>query len=480
MRKPVLIFRADASNKMGTGHLMRSASLAGVLAKDFTCKLLTACTIPQLVESVRHKFESVFVLPENAPETDFYLREADGYRLVVLDGYHFDKDYQSSLQALGFRLAVIDDLITAQHAADLLINHCGGLSPRNFTACPYTVFALGTGYLLLNPVFLVSVSERRQTVNNQNCFVCLGGADPENETLQVVQKLSATGAFSNIHVVAGAAYLHHDTLSAFCQDKDFLYQHQALPAHALKELMQQCSFAVCSPSTIALEYLSVGGVAWLKQIADNQKEILRFLTEEGLAFDFDKNTLCLEQSFSPLLAKQALFFDGKANERLERLFLSWYRSAQLCLHKATEQDLLISHNWANDPEVRNQSFSSQPIPLEVHSGWFRQKIADTNSFYYLVWQGEKPVAQIRFDIVGNDATISYLIGPELRGQGLGAWILAKGIRQLLEETSPQRIIGHVKQTNVASQRSFEKLAFERRESPAHPGSFTYTMRIHGN
>ena len=48
--------------------------------------------------------------------------------------------------------------------------------------------------------------------------------------------------------------------------------------------MKQCCFAICSPSTIVYEYMSVGGVVFLEQIADNQEDVIKYMTEEGLAF----------------------------------------------------------------------------------------------------------------------------------------------------------------------------------------------------
>jgi UDP-2,4-diacetamido-2,4,6-trideoxy-beta-L-altropyranose hydrolase len=480
MSKPVLLFRADAGNKMGTGHLVRCASLAGVLVNRFRCVLLTACTIPALIDSVRDKFEKVCLLNGNSPELEFFLKETDANKLTVLDGYHFDKSYQCLLIAEGFRLALIDDLITEPVYADAVINHCGGLLPVDFRANPDAVFALGTHYLLVNPLFQLPAGERRKKVNDSNCFVCLGGADPQNETLNIIKQLAKTQSYSQVHVVIGAAYLHRDELAAFCTGKPFISVHEAVSAPALKELMLQCSFAVCASSTIALEYLSVGGVLWVKQIADNQHHIFNFLISQKLAFAWGADAIDTEQPFEERLEKQAVFFDGKAGMRLEKFFTTWYRSAQLSVRKATENELHTSYQWANDPVVRSQSYSSQPIPLADHSSWFRKKIAAENQYYYILWEGEKAVAQIRFELSGGEATISYLTAPELRGQGMGAWILAKGIRQLLTDTKPTTIIGHVKNGNLASLRSFEKLAFQRTESTLYPDSITYTMNIYGN
>jgi UDP-2,4-diacetamido-2,4,6-trideoxy-beta-L-altropyranose hydrolase len=480
MSKPVLIFRADAGNHMGTGHLMRSASLAGLLSGRFSCKLLTTCAIPQLVESVRDRFAAVFVLEKDTDEMSFFLKEADEHKLIVLDGYQFNKAYQRSLQDNGFRIAVIDDLITEPVSADLIINHCGGIGPLDYTADLQTVFALGTDYLLLSPIFQVSAQERRKSIEDKNCFVCLGGADPQNHTVKVVKKLVETSQFDNIHVVTGAAYLHQKCLTEYSAGKDFVHCYQGVPALSVKRIMQQCSFAVCSPSTIVHEYLSLGGVVWLKQIADNQKHILQFLISKGLALDFDNAPINTREVFDHQFSQQALYFDGNAAQRLQKLFSCWLTATQTPVRRAGEADLLTCYRWVNDAEVRSQSYSSGPIPLEGHTAWFRKKIKDPDCFYYILQWEETPVAQIRFDVSGNNATISYLTDPLWRGRGMGPWILSKGIDALLKETAVQKIIGHVKTSNIASLRSFEKLAFEKRESTAYPDSFTYTMVVHGD
>lgn len=479
MNKPILVFRADAGSQMGTGHLMRSASLAGLLSEQFATKLITACSIPELVDSVRHKFAAVLLLDENADETTMFLQEAGDQKLAVLDGYHFDKDYQQNLQQAGFRLTVIDDLITEPISADLVINHCGGISPLQYKAEPYTVFALGTAYLLLNPIFQLPPQQRRKTANDKNCFVCLGGADPQNDSLQVVQRLLAANQFDNIHIVTGSAYLHKQTLAEYCESRDSLHWHQGIPATEMKALMQQCSFAVCSPSTIVHEYLSIGGVVWLKQIADNQKHILQFMTSEGLAFDFERDVIDTNLSFHHLFAQQSLYFDGGAARRLQKLFQNWAVAKAASIRRVCEADLMTCYHWVNDAEVRAQSYTSEPIPLENHQAWFTKKINNPFCFYYILQQGETPLAQIRFDVSGSDATISYLTDPSWRGKGMGPWILAKGIEALTAETGVEKIVGHVKANNIASLRSFEKLGFAKQESAAFPDSFTYTMSIHG-
>jgi len=481
MVKPVLIFRADAGSSMGTGHLMRSTALARILSSAFDCRLLTRCTISLLLQSVKDAYSTIEIIPETiVEEASFFQQLAGIEKLAVLDGYHFDLSYQQELKNAGFYLACIDDLVVQPHAADLLINHCGGLLPTQFKAPEHTVFGIGPQYALLDPLFQIPQAERRKGANNRNCMICLGGADPENFTMKILADLCGEEKFDSIHVIAGAAYRCIEILKSYVCEHKHVHLHHAITSTALKEIMKQCAYAVCSPSTIAYEYLSVGGFMWLKQIASNQEHIMRFLTGEGLAFTYTPGAVNPDVS-STLIFQQEKYFKGDAAPALEKLFDRWYESAGLHIRRAEIGDAKLCFDWANDPQVREQSYSKAAIPWENHLAWFIRKIKDANTFYYILVHQNQPAAQIRFDIDEKRvATISYLSGENFRGKGMGLWILAAGIQQLLRETNPQQIIGHVKNNNIASQRSFEKLAFVKEDSTAYPDSVTYTMTIHGN
>jgi UDP-2,4-diacetamido-2,4,6-trideoxy-beta-L-altropyranose hydrolase len=55
--------------------------------------------------------------------------------------------------------------------------------------------------------------------------------------------------------------------------------------------------------------------------------------------------------------------------------------------------------WANDPQVRNASFSSGPISWETHVAWFNDKISIPRAEMFIA-EDERgiPVGQIRFDL----------------------------------------------------------------------------------
>src|SRR5205085_6598585 len=125
----VLLFRADADPRMGTGHIMRCLALAqawqdaGGRAACLTASRLEALNARLIAESV-----SVIPLssqPGNDADADETRETAVrlGARWVVVDGYHFSGAFQARVRQQGRRVAALDDYgHTDWYAADLVVN----------------------------------------------------------------------------------------------------------------------------------------------------------------------------------------------------------------------------------------------------------------------------------------------------------------------------------------------------------------------
>jgi RimJ/RimL family protein N-acetyltransferase len=98
-----------------------------------------------------------------------------------------------------------------------------------------------------------------------------------------------------------------------------------------------------------------------------------------------------------------------------------------------------------------------------------------------VESGNLPVAQIRFQVSESVAVLGYLIDSNYRSKGLGTTILSKGLEAFTNDFGrPVLITGYVKHSNIASQRSFEKLKFTKTEATEYEASYKYTMQYDGN
>jgi RimJ/RimL family protein N-acetyltransferase len=130
------------------------------------------------------------------------------------------------------------------------------------------------------------------------------------------------------------------------------------------------------------------------------------------------------------------------------------------LRLATADDLLLYFEWANDADVRRNSFTHEPISLVEHEAWFARNLASPDVLMLVVESSGTAVGQIRFDVDGAVATISFALAASARGRGLGRQLLRDGVRYLHASFPTVRVArGLVQPGNVASRRAFEAAGF---------------------
>ena len=110
-----LFFRADASARIGHGHVTRLAALADMLP-DFDRCFLSVNPPPAVSEQLLSVVDELIELPftkdkigEARHLAGTVLRPGD---LIVLDGYEFTSEYQRIIRSAGVKLIYLDDLPT--------------------------------------------------------------------------------------------------------------------------------------------------------------------------------------------------------------------------------------------------------------------------------------------------------------------------------------------------------------------------------
>lgn len=130
------------------------------------------------------------------------------------------------------------------------------------------------------------------------------------------------------------------------------------------------------------------------------------------------------------------------------------------LRAATIQDMDLLFEWANDAEVRRNSFSSELIPYEEHVQWYEKLLKSPMHRQYIYVCGDMPVGQVRIAIDGNNAEISYSIAPQYRGRGYGKRLLEALPEQVKKDFEQvAHLTGRVKIDNLASQQAFFKAGY---------------------
>lgn len=462
-----IFFRTDGNSQIGLGHIFRSLALADLLQPYFESVFF----IQQPIETIKERISAVGTLVE-LPLTDDLDQEAQflvdnhlsGKEIVVLDGYHFRTSYQKIIKTKPVQLVCIDDIYAYPFWADAIINHAGGIQASIYNKKPTTCCYLGLDYALLQAPFLAAARSKNYTQQESNTlFICLGGADPKNDTLKVLKLIATKNSTASIFLVLGASYQHQDVLDAYLKNSSLnVTKLSNLSATEMVTYMERSSAAICPPSTISYEYLSVGGCLYLYTIADNQHQIFDFFVQQQIAFDFNNYPVSASK-INKAIELQEAWFDGKSEQKLQKVFLQLSRALSVEIRRAEERDLMLYFDWANDRKTRENAFNTAPIPLEGHSKWFSKKIKDPLSRLYLFEVAQKTIGQVRLDkTTENPATalISFSVDTEYHGLGYGIILLKLAIEQAIEEKFCSAFDALVKVENVPSLKVFERLNFE--------------------
>lgn len=448
-----------------------------MLKPDFNTTLIVRSDLPKSISEISGDFNEVEEIDSLSLEQEINLLVSFQDCIIVLDGYDFDFTYQQRLKTRASRLVCIDDIHQYPFLASVIINHGGDVNPSHYSASPWCQYYLGPAYALLRSPFRKTADGK---IKNQNLFICLGGSDPHNHTLQILTKAIAQRKYSAIQVVVGNGYQYISQLKELAGQQNVI-THQGISSEEMASLMQSCTYAVCSPSSVAYEYLSVGSILFLVQTAENQSDIYKYLLSSKLALDWNESKIMNDSQIEEIINRKQHFFDGKQEDRLRNIFQAIHAQQSMVVRKVAQDDTKLCYTWANDPQVRQNSYTQEPISWETHVAWFNARLSDEHSYFYILELESMPMAQIRFQVQRQTAVLNYLIDSKYRGKGLGSTVISLGIKKFLEDfNKPVAINAHVKISNPASQRAFEKMKFVKQVSPEQEQSLTYSMVYNGS
>lgn len=487
MQVMTMLIRADASARIGTGHLMRCLALAQAWkAQGGQVTFITACDSEDLRQSLSDEGFHVITLERSYPEpadwevtAEVLAAHPDAW--VVLDGYHFDPVYQRQVKETGHPLLVVDDMAHLNHYyADVVLNQNIDAERLRYSCEPYTRLLLGTRYVLLRPEFLAWRGWQREMPKEAHkVLVTLGGGDPDNQTLKVIQSLQRIDTDElEVVVVVGASNPHFLELRPAAHNSPFA-MHLVENVTNMPELMAWADVAVSAGGSTCWEMAFMGLPSLILVLAENQRGIAERLDDRGIALNLgwyaQISELDLAQALKILmcsLARRAAMsekgrqlVDGAGTDRVVSVL---YELAQtvpgadhLRVRHARFQDAEILWQWTNDSSVRANSFHPESIPLDEHIKWYKAKLASPDTRIWILELNQVPVAQIRYDRIHTDAAeMSFSVVSDYRGRGLGtkALILTSGMA--CRELGVKRLKGVVFSSNAASMRAFTKAGFE--------------------
>lgn len=469
-----IFFRVDGGSVVGLGHLVRSIALFEMLDEKYDVHFIIRNPPPKVKFRIRELFGSVIELDGSERIEDEveeliarYFRKND---IVVLDNYKYNSNYQLRIKQHGCYLVSIDDIFSNHFYSDLIINHAPGIMSSWYSAEPYTQYCLGLDYALLRTPFIKNAGNPNNLDHKRmnRVMVCLGGADPQNSTLKVIESLCKS-QYAEIYVIVGEAYLFRSQLDSFIDKSDTeINVLQNITDTEMLKIMMLCGIAILSPSTISIEYLSIGGVLYLYKIANNQNHLFDYFLNNNFANEFSLIDTINENKN----VIQAPIVDGQQRKRINRVFTS----LTLQIREANLQDVQLYYQWINDHEVRINSYSSKHINFDEHRIWFETRLNSSHAEMYVVSLENEPIGQIRFENKRAFAILSFSLDKKYRGQGLSESLLRRGLRYFRTKINGNLAIhAFVKKDNAKSINSFRALGALEEIAKEYPDSFKYIL-----
>jgi UDP-2,4-diacetamido-2,4,6-trideoxy-beta-L-altropyranose hydrolase len=516
----LILIRADASLSIGSGHVMRCRTLARELQRrGATISFLCRRQPGDLIDLLQQDFP-VLALPElplashealkgrnlygawlgcsqDQDAADCLqalrqagIRSADG---LVVDHYGLDAQWQAQLlDGLAQpKLLVIDDLADRPHLADLLLdqNFFGETSVDRYrslvpTACRQL---LGPHYALLSPEYAQLHPLVPPRTELRRVLVFFGGVDPDNLTGRTLEALQAPElAELAVDVVLGSQSPHRQVVAEVVARRPHTTLHR--PLSSLAGLITRADLAIGAGGATTWERACLGLPSMLVTIADNQLPFAQALDQAGkvqllgsaAAVSAEQIRLALMAALQqrwPRASGQDLS-DGWGAGRVATALMGLQRPLQLRPAMGTDEALLL--RWANDPQVRTKSDSTQPIAQGDHHRWFQAGLTDANRLHLIASDPSGcHLGQIRFDRQptgsthwANEALIDLSLDHCANGLGLAADLVHVGLEAMEQQWGPgTEAVAEVLAGNAASQPTFAKAGF-RIDDIADPPSFS--------
>lgn len=490
-----ILIRADASLAIGTGHVMRMATLARGLADrgatvEFACRAHSG----NLVDHLRQAGFKVHALPvagDVDADADTYARwlgvsEAEDARQtcaavgnasfdwVVADHYGLGARWHGAMRERAGRIMAVDDLANRKHECDLLLDQ----NFAKYGACRYAglvpeacLALTGPRYALLSPAYAqarANMAERGGEV--ERVLVFFGGAAGAGPVTTALEALCDEQLGDiDIDLVLGRD-IALDIERFRARRTGAIEVHRALPH--LADLMARADLAVGAGGATTWERLCLGVPSVVLPLAANQEPACKALGDAGMIVHAGEpggieaaalaetiRRLCRdEDARRTMAARGAGLVDGNGLRRVVEALLPT-PSEELMLRPAGAQDVLTYLTWANDPAVRRHSINGAPISEETHRRWFAEQLGREDRVLLVLEASGEPVGQIRFDARGGFHEINYSLDRAVRGRGWARELVARGCTALAARARG-RLRARVKPDNEASVRVFRDLGFE--------------------
>nr|WP_321309510.1 UDP-2,4-diacetamido-2,4,6-trideoxy-beta-L-altropyranose hydrolase [uncultured Campylobacter sp.] len=337
-----VLIRADGNEKIGSGHIMRTKSIANEL-KGLGAKVLYALADERGKRLINNEFQSVILssnyecLDDEIDALSSVVKEQE-IKLILLDSYFVTPKYFKELKKLA-KVAYIDDLDAFAYECEALINYGAFFDKNEYKARQNLAkkHFLGSEFAPLRAEFY---SRRKSSKNTQKKQVLLttGNTDLLGIMPRLLEAFLGDESLKNLEFLAisGAFNEHENKLLALSA------KHKNIKVlknpENMAQIMAEADFVLSAGGSTLYELASLAKAVICFSIAANQNNIKSWAEAGAMLYAGDAKadshsvvakslnllkSLLNDENLAKTLGQKAHFFvDGKGAIRLAKELLS--------------------------------------------------------------------------------------------------------------------------------------------------------------
>jgi len=311
-----IAIRVDASVEIGSGHVMRCLTLAEELQSKgnevtFICRnhngnlgkfiddrgYNVTLLSPVIASSENSSVKSENTSNLGVEQKDDAKQTADALcgkptDWLIVDHYSLDSEWHTYMYSFCKKIMVIDDLANRKYECDLILDQTYGVDKESYKDLvpSHCGILTGSSNTLLRPQFLhlreVALNKREKRDSVNRVLVTMGGMDPDNVTLTVINGLLQVEWNSEveINIVLGEHAPHLEQVRSI-QSTDFIKVNVISNVNNMAELMLNSDIAIGAGGTTSWERCCMGLPTLMVISAENQVNIVNNLSKDGIVIN---------------------------------------------------------------------------------------------------------------------------------------------------------------------------------------------------